>query len=143
MLGQWFADDSSAVISTALWSRLGGGPEIIGSAITLDERRYTITGVMPTAFQLPVAAMGSRGDTEVWIPLVVPPEQASNRNSRAFFAYARRKPGVSLEQADADAKRIAALVAATVPATYRNYTAASSTCAILRCSSVRASAPRC
>jgi putative ABC transport system permease protein len=123
MLGQWFADDSSAVISSALWRRLGGGPEIIGSLITLDERPYTITGVMPPAFQLPVAALGSRGDTEVWIPLVVSPEQASNRNSRAFSAYARRKPRVSLEQADADAKRIAALVAATAPASYRNYTA--------------------
>ncbi|HEY1305790.1 MAG TPA: ADOP family duplicated permease [Vicinamibacterales bacterium] len=123
MLGQWFADDNSAVISSALWHRLGGGPEIIGSLITLDERRYTITGVMPPAFQLPIASMGSRGDTQVWIPLVVSPEQASNRNSRAFFAYARRKPGVSLEQADADAKRIAALVAATTPASYQNYTA--------------------
>ena len=123
MLGQWFADDSSAVISSALWRRLGGGPEIIGSLITLDERRYTITGVMPSTFQLPIASTGSGGDTQVWIPLVVPPQQASNRNSRAFFAYARRKPGVSLEQADADAKRIAALVAATAPASYPNYTA--------------------
>ena len=123
MLGQWFVDDSSAVISSALWRRLGGGPEIIGSLITLDERRYTITGVMPPAFQLPVASMGSRGNTAVWIPLVVPPEQASNRNSRAFFAYARRKPGVSVDQANADAKRVAALVAATAPSTYPNYTA--------------------
>ena len=123
MLGQWFADDSSAVISSAFWRRLGGGPEIIGSLITLDERHYTITGVMPPAFQLPIASMGSRGDTEVWIPLVVSPEQANNRNSRAFNAYARRKPGVSVEQADADAKRIAALVAATAPASYPNYTA--------------------
>jgi len=123
MLGQWFADDSSAVISSGLWRRLGGGPEIIGSLITLDERRYTITGVMPPDFQLPVASMGSRGDTEVWIPLVVAPEQASNRNSRAFFAYARRKPGVSVAQADADAKRIASLVAASAPASYQNYTA--------------------
>ena len=123
MLGQWFADDNSAVISSALWRRLGGGPEIIGSLLTLDERRYTITGVMPSAFQLPVAAMGSRGDTEVWIPLVVSPEQASNRNSRPFFAYARRKPGVSVEQAKADAKRIAAAIATIDPARYRNYTA--------------------
>ena len=41
LLGQWFADDTSAVISTSLWRRLGGGREIIGSAITLDERQYT------------------------------------------------------------------------------------------------------
>ena len=37
-LGQWFVDDTSAVISTSLWRRLGGGRDIIGSAITLDER---------------------------------------------------------------------------------------------------------
>ena len=32
-------DDTSAVISSALWRRLGGGREIIGSAITLDGRQ--------------------------------------------------------------------------------------------------------
>src|SRR5262245_8376158 len=123
-LGQWFADDSNAVISTALWRRLGGRPEIIGSTITLDERQYTVSGVMPPTFQLPVAftAMTS-GNTEVWIPWVVSPLEA-NRNSRGNFAYARRKPGVSLEQADADVKRVATVIAATDPVRYRNYTAA-------------------
>ena len=80
-LGQWFADDTSAVISTSLWRRLGGGRDIIGSAITLDERQYTITGVMPPTFQLPLVSLGiSRGDTEVWIPLDPSPPDA-NRGS--------------------------------------------------------------
>ena len=39
LLGQWFADDTSAVISSSCWRRLGGGRDIIGSAITLDERQ--------------------------------------------------------------------------------------------------------
>src|SRR4030095_16835540 len=74
LLGQWFVDDSSAVISSALWRRLGGGRDIIGSAITLDDRRYTVTGVMPPAFRLPIASfLGGRGDTEVWIPFVASP----------------------------------------------------------------------
>ncbi len=77
-LGQWFVDDTSAVISTSLWRRLGGGPEVIGSAITLDGRRYTISGVMPPAFQLPVVSLGiSRGDAEVWIPLDPSPPGAN------------------------------------------------------------------
>src|SRR5215211_809905 len=98
-LGQWFVDDTSAVISTSLWRRLGGEREIIGRAITLDERQYTITGVMPPAFQLPLASFGiSRGDTEVWIPFVPSPSDA-NRGAQRYSAYARRKPGVSLEQA--------------------------------------------
>src|SRR5687767_14460129 len=122
-LGQWFVDDTSAVISTSLWRRLGGRREIIGSAITLDERQYTITGVMPPTFQFPLASLGgTRGDTEVWIPLDPSPPGAS-RGSGVSVAYARRKPGVSLEQAKADARRVATAVAAVDPARYRNYTA--------------------
>ena len=122
-LGQWFADDTSAVISSALWRRLGGGRDIIGSAITLDGRRYTISGVMPPTFQLPVVSLGiSRGDAEVWIPLDPSPPDA-NRGSGNNIAYARRKPGVSLEQAKADARRAATAVAATDTKRYQNYTA--------------------
>jgi putative ABC transport system permease protein len=122
-LGQWFVDDTSAVISTSLWRRLGGGRDIIGSAITLDERQYTITGVMPPTFQLPLPSFGiSRGDTEVWIPFVPSPSDA-NRGAQSYSAYARRKPGVSLEQAKADASRVATAIAAIDTARYRNYTA--------------------
>ena len=122
LLGQWFADNASAVISSTLWRRLGGRPDIIGSAITLDQRPYTISGVMPPTFQLPVMSLVSRGATEVWIPIVPSPSDA-NRGSRPYFVYARRKPGVSLEQANADAKRVAVAVAAIDPGRYQNYTA--------------------
>jgi predicted permease len=123
LLGQWFGDDTSAVISSAFWRRLGGGREIIGSAITLDGRRYTISGVMPPTFQLPLVSLGiSRGDTDVWIPLDPSPPDA-NRGSGNNVAYARRKPGVSLEEAQADARRVATAIAAVDPARYRNYTA--------------------
>ena len=122
LLGQWFADDGSAVISSALWRRLGGGRDIIGSAITLDQRRYTVSGVMPPAFRLPIASLGGRGDTEVWIPFVASPSDL-NRGAGRYFAYARRKPGVSLEQARADVRRVAAIVAATDPQRYRFYSA--------------------
>src|SRR5262245_33647945 len=83
LLGQWFTDDTSAVLSSALWRRLGARPEIIGSAITLDQRRYTVSGVMPPAFRLPIATLGS-SDTEVWIPLD-PSENSQNRGSGMYF----------------------------------------------------------
>src|SRR5438093_2414867 len=122
LFGQWFADDGSAVISSALWRRLGGGRDIIGSAITLDEGLYTVSGVMPPAFRLPITTLMGRGGTDVWIPLDPSPPNAS-RGSGQYFAYARRKPGVSLEQARADVRRVAAIVAATDPQRYRFYTA--------------------
>ena len=123
LLGQWFADDSSAVISSPLWRRLGGRPDIVGTAITLENRRYTVSGVMPPAFRMPVAGIaGTRGETEVWIPLDPAPRE-TNAGSGIYFAWARRKPGVSLEQATADAKRVAVNIAARDPGRHPFYTA--------------------
>jgi putative ABC transport system permease protein len=123
LLGQWFADDTSAVISSALWRRLGGGRDIIGSAITLNDRPHTVTGVMPPTFQFPLASLGgTRGETEVWIPLD-PSPPTTNRGSSQYYPYARRKPGITLEQAQADVRRVAAIVAPKDPARYQYYTA--------------------
>ncbi len=143
MLGQWFADDNSAVISSAQWHRLGGGPKIIGSLITLDERPYTITGVMPPTFQLPIATIGSRGDTQVWIPLVVTPQQASNRNSRAFVAYAVANPGCRWNRQMQTPSASPPSLPPPLPPAIRTTRRASSACAIFRCSSVRTCAPHC
>jgi predicted permease len=123
ILGQWFADDTSAVISSPLWRRLGGGRDIIGTGLTLDGRRYTVSGVMPPAFRLPVVTPGvGRGNTEVWIPLDPSPPNP-NPGSGIYSAYARRKPGVTLEQAQADARRAAANIAAKDPERHQFYTA--------------------
>jgi putative ABC transport system permease protein len=123
LMGQWFADTTSAVLSSTLWRRLGGRPDIIGSTITLDNRIYTVSGVMPPAFRLPLATLGlGSGNVEVWIPLDPSPPNQS-RGSSGYIAYARRKPGVTLSQAQADVKRVAAIVAATDPARYQFYTA--------------------
>jgi hypothetical protein len=71
LLGRWFddasADQSSVVIASSLWRlRLGGRPDIIGTAITLDGRSYTVSGVMPPGFRMPVAGTAmTRGETEL------------------------------------------------------------------------------
>ena len=122
LLGQWFADDTSAVISSSLWRRLGGGRDIIGTGLTLDGRRYTVSGVMPPAFRLPAVTLGVTRTTEVWIALDPSPPDP-NPGSGIYAAYARRKPGVTLEQAQADAKRAAANIAAKDPKRHQFYTA--------------------
>jgi predicted permease len=123
LLGQWFADETSAVLSSALWQRLGGRTDIIGSPITLDDRRYTVSGVMPPAFRLPISTIGlGNNTTEVWIPLD-PLENSENRGSSRYTVYARRRPEVTPDQAQADVRRVAAIVAATDPDRYQFYTA--------------------
>jgi len=108
VLGRWFHDDSGAVISTSLWRRLGGDPAIVGQGLTLDGRPYTVTGVMPESFHLPVGGMTSSGlRADVWMPL-----DPAAREGRAYVAYARRRPDVAFAAAEADVQRVAARIAA-------------------------------
>jgi predicted permease len=117
--GHWFTDDTGVVLSRSLWQRLGGDPAIVGKPLTLDGRSYTVTGVMPETFRLPVADLGGTGTrTDVWMAL----DPAENAGA-VYFVYARRKPGVSLEAAEADAKRVAAVMAKADPIGHPAYTA--------------------
>jgi len=120
MLGQWFHDESGVVISASLWRRLGADSSIVGKSLTLDGRSYTVTGVMPDHFSLPAMSPGT--GTDVWIPL--DPEGRGEPQSGAFyFAYARRKPAVTFDVAEADVKRVAAEIAAEDPVNHPAYTA--------------------
>ena len=90
IVGQWFRDLNGAVISSALWQRLGNDPGIIGQALALDGRVYTVTGVMPEAFHLPVAGITSAGlRADVWMPLD-PEERAGALLRRVRASPARR-----------------------------------------------------
>src|SRR5215831_1901706 len=118
VIGRWFQDQDEAVISNSVWRRLGSDPGIAGKALTLDGRRYTVTGVMPAGFHLPMGAVTVAGfGAEVWMPL--DPKESGG----GFFAYARRKRGVSFAAADADVKRVAAEIAAEDPVGHPEYTA--------------------
>jgi predicted permease len=121
-LGQWFSDESGVVISNSLWRRLGGDPNIVGTALSLDERQLTITGVMPTEFRFPIQGTTiGRLESDVWVYL--DPSGANQPEDGFYFAYARRKPGVSLRQAQADVARVAAEIARREPASHPSYTA--------------------
>ena len=121
--GRWFTDETGAVISAALWRRLGGDRTIVGQPMTLDGRRLTITGVMPRHFKLPVSGPGGEGfETDVWVHLD-PRGRGSNPGAGYYFAYARRQPGVTFAQAEADVKAVAAEIAKMDPASHPSYTA--------------------
>src|SRR5512133_2755202 len=87
------------ILSDALWrSRFGADPSIVGRAISMDGQSYTVIGVMPSDFEPP--RFGWMTEHPLWLPL-----GATNGNrswGRAFHVIARRRPGVSLEQARAE-----------------------------------------
>jgi predicted permease len=123
-LGQWFTDERGVVISNSLWTRLGSDPNIVGKPITIDERQLVVTGVMPPDFRFPIfGTTTARLQSEVWVYLD-PSGDGQSPQDGFYFANARRKPGVSLAQAQADAARVAADIARLDPASRAMYTAA-------------------
>ena len=104
------------VLSDGLWRRrFAGDPNIVGRTIPLEGGAYEVVGVMPAAFQYPV---GSVRPTDVWTPYVVPPdERVRVVGSRSYYlqGIARLKPGVSLEQAQAQMTQVATAIQTANP----------------------------
>src|SRR6266480_2310630 len=91
-----------ALISYGLWQRrFAGSPPALGQSLNLEGRGYNIIGVMPPGFELPGAA-------EIWIPLQANIENLplTERAATNNEIVARLRPGVSLQQADAELKAI-------------------------------------
>ena len=98
------------VISHALWQRrFGGRQDVIDSTITLNGRPMKVLGVMPPGFAFPAVT------TEFWVPTAPTDQQTSNRGSLWLQVIGRRKPGVSVAQAQADLGRIADDIVRTNP----------------------------
>lgn len=93
------------VLSHALWQRrFGGQLSILSQPITLNSKSYDVIGVMPETFAYP-----SR--VEMWVPVGQLSDQPSWKergNHPGLYGVARLKPGVTIEQADADMNTIAA-----------------------------------
>ena len=97
----------AVVVSDHFWRQfLGADPTAIGRKITLDERSYSVVGVMPPGFRY-----GQPGD--VWPALQLQP--STERPPYWLIPIGRLKPGVSLSQASGDASRIAAEVQRRFP----------------------------
>ena len=100
------------IISNDFWKKqFGGEANVLGRSIELDRRKFTVIGVMPAGFQFPIQA----DPIDFYVTIA---EDAANpdgnkpateeRGSHSLDAIARLKPGVTIEQAQADLATIAA-----------------------------------
>jgi predicted permease len=117
VLGRWFnhEDDSpgsrqTAMLTYGYWQhKFGGDPSVIGRSITVDGKPREIIGVLPQNFNFldhPDPA------------LVLPFQFDRNKTMLGNFSYealARLKPGVTLEQATADVRRMLPIVERSFP----------------------------
>jgi len=113
-----------AVISERLWRDQFGAEDVVGKTISLNSYPYTVIGVAAEfKGSLP---MGEKAD--VWIPMTMwrqgNPWMAqlgvdwlNSRGSDFARLYGRLKPGVTVEQAQADLSAIAGRLAQSYPAT--------------------------
>ena len=93
ILGQWFQDETGVVISAPLWRRLGADPGIVGKPLTLDGRSYTVTGVMPDRFQLPVAGHHVGGSPDRRLDAARSARTRRARGRRAVFCVRTTQAG--------------------------------------------------
>src|SRR5215813_3526637 len=84
--------DQVALLSHRLWqSRFGADPQIIGQAVTLDQRSYTVVGVTPPRFEF-------FPEADLLTPLALTAKDISNPDY-SLRVVARLKPGLTLAQA--------------------------------------------
>ena len=82
------------LISFALWQRrFGGDPAVIGRTISLNDRTYSIIGVMPRIYNF-------LGATDLWTPLKT--DNPAPRNIRFLVMFGRLRNAVGLESAQSE-----------------------------------------
>jgi putative ABC transport system permease protein len=114
LLGRDFLPDEGIVgkehvviLINKLWKRLGSDPNIIGKQLTIDGTAYTVVGVL---------APGQPDRLNQWlvVPLAFKPEQL-NHDFHWLLAMARMKPGITIQQAQANMESVAANIAKDNP----------------------------
>jgi putative ABC transport system permease protein len=88
--------EPAAIISYDFWqSHFGQDKEILGRTITLEDKIYTIVGVLPRGFHYPE----SISNAKIWTVLNPSGDQLTNRSFYWLRTAGRLKAGLSIEQA--------------------------------------------
>jgi putative ABC transport system permease protein len=112
------ATSQVAIISSAFWkTHFASDPRILGTIVKLNDQPYTIVGVMPDSFKLLTFP------ASVWVPLLFPADQLaeSARASRSLYVFARLKPGVAEDTAQAEISDIATNLERSHPDTNKGW----------------------
>lgn len=114
--------DNVVELSYSLWqNQYHGDPGILGRTINLDEKPYTVIGVMASSFHFPMDGKPLSEASDLWLPIGFSPEVLKPENRLMELGVnfiARLKPGVTVEQAQADIANIAQRFQQQLPDTY-------------------------
>ncbi len=119
LIGRTFRPEESepqservAVLSYGLWQkRFGGDASIVGRTLTLNGNPHTVVGVMPAGFEFPAPF------AQLWTALRFANDTPPSRTAHFLYTRARLKPGVTIQQAQAEMDTIAARLRQQYPDT--------------------------
>ncbi|MGA8027966.1 MAG: ABC transporter permease [Bryobacteraceae bacterium] len=106
------------ILSHKYWkTRFGGDPNIIGKVFQMNNRSDTVIGVLPPIPQYP-------SESDVYMPtsqcpMRSDPKFIADRGTRMMNVFGRLKPGVPLEQAQADLSTLAGRFGRPYPEIYK------------------------
>ncbi|MGA2134959.1 MAG: ABC transporter permease [Bryobacteraceae bacterium] len=106
--------DRVAILGESLWrSRFGADPQIAGKQIEVDTEKFTVVGVVQPVLQFMEQA-------QLYLPLAFTPAQLDPqaRGHQSMDVVARLKTGVTLDQARAEMKVVAARMTRSLPEWY-------------------------
>jgi predicted permease len=105
-----------ALLAESLWRRKFGAEEDIpGKSIVLDGKSYVVVGVIPASFHIAVPSFPD--NQEVFVPIGQWNNPLLNQRGAGLGIHGigRLKPGVTIQQAQADMDGVASSLAATYP----------------------------
>ena len=125
MLGRGFTPEETkaggplvVVLAHSLWQRaFGGDRNIIGREVTLSGRTHSVIGVMPPGWKFPVNVERSEYISALE-PLVA--NQVTARGSHFLRFIGRIKPGLTMQQAQAELRPVAERLQQQYPDTNTN-----------------------
>jgi putative ABC transport system permease protein len=105
------------IMTHRLWmERFGSDREIIGKPIRLNGEPYTVVGVLATG-------QPDRLESQLFVPLAFKPEQI-NHEFHFILVMGRLKPGVTIQQANADMDSVTRHIAEVYPKSNKGWGAA-------------------
>lgn len=112
----------TVILSHGFWQRrFGSDPDVVGKTLTLNDKGYTIVGVMAADFSLNREVMPTLNGiqrSDVLLPLPVSESDRTNRGGEDFNILARMKPGINAAQAQADMDGLAEQMKQQYPENY-------------------------
>src|SRR5262245_895034 len=109
------------LISHGLWQRrFGSDPKLVGKEIVVNGNKLTVIGVLPPEFDFPRGAelpalLPFAPRTDIWTLIKWDAQRWQSHFNRGLVVLARLKPGVSLDQAQAEMSAYASRMAMEFP----------------------------